>query len=152
MKLDKNRSGSILEDSASYLIYRVGRLSRFQTSQFFKEVGVDITPEQWVLLLRLFEKDGQSQGELADKNFHDYPNITRMVDALENRMLAERTPDPGDRRKFLIHLTQEGRGLVEKFLPRVVEMKKKNFMGLAKEDRNSLMSLLRKIESNLLKI
>ena len=152
MKLDKNRSGSILEDSASYLIYRVGRLSRFQTSQFFKEVGVDITPEQWVLLLRLFEKDGQSQGELADKNFHDYPNITRMVDALENRMLAERTPDPGDRRKFLIHLTQEGRGLVEKFLPRVVEMKKKNFMGLAKEDRNFLMSLLRKIESNLLKI
>ena len=141
-----------MEDSASYLIYRVGRLSRFQTSQFFKEVGVDITPEQWVLLLRLFEKDGQSQGELADKNFHDYPNITRMVDALENRMLAERTPDPGDRRKFLIHLTQEGRGLVEKFLPRVVEMKKKNFMGLAKEDRNFLMSLLRKIESNLLKI
>lgn len=139
-----------MEDSATYLIYRVGRLSRFQTSQFFKEAGVDITPEQWIILLRLIEKDGQSQGELADKNFHDYPNITRMVDALEKRMLVERTSDPEDRRKFLIHLTQEGRGLVEKFLPRVVEMKKKNFMGLAKEDRNSLMNLLRKIENNLL--
>ena len=150
MKLDKNRWGNILEDSATYLIYRVGRLSRFQTSQFFKEAGVDISPEQWIMLLRLFEKDGQSQGELADKNFHDYPNITRMVDALEKRMLVKRISDPGDRRKFLIHLTQEGRGLVEKFLPRVVEMKKKNFMGLAKKDRNSLMNLLRKIENNLL--
>ena len=150
MKIDKNKWANILEESATYLIYRVGRLSRFQTSQFFKEAGVDISPEQWIILLRLFENDGQSQGALADKNFHDYPNITRMVDALEKRMLVKRTSDPEDRRKFLIHLTQEGRGLVEKFLPQVVEMKKKNFSGLAKEDRNSLMSILRKVENNLL--
>ena len=150
MKPDKHNWRNVLEESASYLIYRVGRLSRFQTSQFFKEVGVDITPEQWVILLRLFENDGQSQGDLADRNFHDYPNITRMVDALERRFLVTRTPDPGDRRKFLIHLTQKGSDLVESLLPQVVEMKKNNFIGLAKEDRHSLMSLLRKIENNLL--
>ena len=52
--------------TASDMILRVGRLLRHRAASFFKSRGIDLTPEQWSLLLKLAEKEGQTQGSLAD--------------------------------------------------------------------------------------
>src|SRR5688572_15254749 len=96
---------SSLDKAVAYKIQRTARLLRLHLIKFLQDAGTDITPEQWFILFRLHENEGQSQGELADKDLQDHPNITRMLDMLEKRQLVIRTADPQDRRKFLIFLT-----------------------------------------------
>jgi len=140
-----------LDQETTYLIYRAGRLLRFEATAFFKKAGIGISPEQWGLLLRLREKDGQYLSELTDKVLNDHPNITRMVDGLERLALVSRTRDTQDRRRSLIHLTRKGSMLVGRLVPRINREKKMFFRGLSDNDLASLKNVLKKIEENILK-
>ena len=135
--------------TASDMIYRVGRLFRRRAEVFFREHGLDLTPEQWGLLLRIAETENQSQGDLADPVLRDYPNVTRMLDGLEKKALVKRSPDPDDRRKTLISLTSQGKNLLDEYIPMVVEEKGRYFEGLDQRDVNRLREILAVIEKNL---
>jgi DNA-binding MarR family transcriptional regulator len=43
--------------------------------------------------------------------------MTSLLDTLERRGLVERHPHPSDRRKILVHVTDEARRIVEQTLP-----------------------------------
>ena len=45
-------------------------------SRNFRQNGVEITPEQWTVLLFLWEKDGVTQQELCNATFKDKPSMT----------------------------------------------------------------------------
>ena len=119
-------------------------------SKLFKSMETVITPEQWVLLFRLNETDGQSQREIADKFFNDPPSITRMVDALVNQRFVVRVPGTKDRRKFLIFLTHDGRNFIEKTLPWIVEKRRQLFLGFSVGEIQQFLGFLQQIESNIL--
>ena len=48
-------------------------------SRNFRQNGVEITPEQWTVLLFLWEKDGVTQQELCNATFKDKPSMTRLI-------------------------------------------------------------------------
>ena len=77
----------------------------------FRQNGIDITPEQWTILLALWEKDGVPQQELCNATFKDKPSMTRLIDNMERQHLVVRISDKNDRRTNLIHLTKTGREL-----------------------------------------
>ena len=54
---------------------RTVRVVRLDLHRRFKEIGVDITPEQWIILYKLSKKDGQAQSELADGSFKNAPTV-----------------------------------------------------------------------------
>lgn len=139
-----------LDESPSYQLYRTARLIRSDLNQLFKSLEPVITPEQWVLLFRLNEKDGQSQREISDKFFNDPPNITRMLDALVKHRFVVRILDTKDRRRFLICLTHDGRNFVEKTLPLIVERRRQAFRGFSSGNIQQFMSYLSRIEHNIL--
>ena len=80
-------------------------------SRNFRQNGVEITPEQWTVLLFLWEKDGVTQQELCNATFKDKPSMTRLIDNMERQHLVVRIADKRDRRTNLIHLTKTGREL-----------------------------------------
>jgi len=139
-----------LDSSPSYKLYRTARLVRSDMSRLLKSLESVVTPEQWVLLFRLNEKDGQSQREISDKFFNDPPSITRMVDALVNQRFVVRVLDIKDRRKFRIFLTHDGRNFIEKTLPWIVEKRRQLFHGFSVGEIKQFVSFLTQIESNLL--
>ena len=139
-----------IESSPSYRLYRTARLVRSDMSRLFKSLDTVVTPEQWVLLFRLNETDGQSQREISDKFFNDPPSITRMVDALVNQRFVVRVPDTKDRRKFLIFLTHDGQNFIEKTLPWIVEKRRQLFHGFSVGEMQQFLSFLKQIESNIL--
>jgi MarR family transcriptional regulator, transcriptional regulator for hemolysin len=141
---------SSLDKAVAYKIQRTARLLRLHLIKFLQDAGTDITPEQWFILFRLHENEGQSQGELADKDLQDHPNITRMLDMLEKRQLVIRTADPQDRRKFLIFLTEAGKNLMTQIFPLAIEERKKVLHDLTPQDINLLTDILTKIENNIL--
>jgi DNA-binding MarR family transcriptional regulator len=83
-------------------------------SRNFRQEGIEITPEQWTILLSLWEKDGVTQQELCNATFKDKPSMTRLIDNMERQHLVVRISDKKDRRTNLIHLTKTGRDLENK--------------------------------------
>ena len=80
----------------------------------FKEEGIDISPEQLTVLSLLWKKDRVTQQELCNITFKDKPNMTRLIDSLEEKGFAKRTTDENDKRNNLIILTSEGKAIEEK--------------------------------------
>src|SRR5690606_36746567 len=77
----------------------------------FRESGIDITSEQWSILYTLWDEEGLTQQELAQRTFREKTAITRLVDNMERANLVIRVADKIDRRINLIYLTKEGRQL-----------------------------------------
>ncbi len=77
----------------------------------FRQNGLEISPEQWTVLLFLWKKDGVTQQELCNATFKDKPSMTRLIDNMERQHLVVRISDKNDRRTNLIYLTKTGKEL-----------------------------------------
>ena len=120
-------------------------------TQLFKEMGIEITSDQWVVLKRAHEEPGISQREIASGTFKDPASITRILDILEKRGWLDRRKHPTDRRNYSIYLSEEGVGLVEKILPKAVKMRQKGLQGISYEEQLQLKSILSRITQNFSK-
>lgn len=77
----------------------------------FKAAGLEITTEQWLVLVCLWNKDKLTQQAISEQTFKDKASITRLLDTLSRHDLIERHSEPSDRRINLIHLTEKGKSL-----------------------------------------
>jgi DNA-binding MarR family transcriptional regulator len=82
----------------------------------FRKNNIALTKEQWTILGVLWQNDGCSQQNLADKTYRDKPSITRLIDNLEKEDLVERRPHAKDRRLNLIFLTSKGSQIKKKVI------------------------------------
>lgn len=114
----------------------------------FRQNNLEITPEQWTVLLFLWEKDGVTQQELCNATFKDKPSMTRLIDNMERMHLVVRTSDKSDRRINLIHLTQTGRELEERTRSIANRTLKEALYGLTVEELRVSQNVLRKIFTN----
>ena len=132
-----------------YYIDRTARAIKADINARFRELGKNITPEQWLLLSKLYEKDGQSQVELGDETYKNAPTVSRIIDLLCKKGFAERHPFEGDRRKFKIYITEKGRDLVKVTLPEIVKARKDGWKGLDNEDYQTFLRIINRIFDNL---
>jgi MarR family transcriptional regulator, organic hydroperoxide resistance regulator len=78
---------------------------------FEREVG--LSAATWFLLTMLIDEDGISQGEVSDRFEVDPSRITRLAQRLEKEGLLRRKRDSEDNRVVRLHVTAEGRRLIE---------------------------------------
>jgi DNA-binding MarR family transcriptional regulator len=92
--------------------------------------------------LRFLEQP-QAMGRMAELLHCDPSNVTGIVDALEERGLAERNPSPDDRRVKVVELTAAGRRLRARASE---EMRKAPawIESLSKADQRTLRDILRR--------
>ena len=106
-----------LDDSYGYLINLAAQRLKYELHQTFQAKGYDVTPEQWAVLNRLWEEDGLSQVELAERTFKDKPGTTRILSLLEKKGIVVRRQDENDRRVLRVYLTKIGKDLKAKLIP-----------------------------------
>lgn len=114
----------------------------------FRQNGLDITPEQWTVLVFLWEKDGVTQQELCNATFKDKPSMTRLIDNMERQHLVVRISDKADRRTNLIHLTKTGKDMEDKARVIVAQTLKEALSGITSEDLRISQNVLKKIFYN----
>lgn len=114
----------------------------------FREAGVDLTPEQWVLLDQLRIAGASSQTELANGTFKDAPTVSRIIDKLAKKKLAERKRFPNDRRRYMVQLTSEGERIHDLLIPKVEGLRVQTWSGMTEEDYETFTSLLQQIRNN----
>lgn len=133
----------------SLLLDRTARSVKQFAQRQFKELGFNITVDQWLVLRQLYEQDGLNQKELAERVFKDTPTLTRIIDLLCNKGLTERVIHPDDRRSFIVRLSPEGRSRVEQLKPQIKAIRLKAWKGLGEEDFREFQRILSTINKNL---
>ncbi|MFK7936428.1 MAG: MarR family winged helix-turn-helix transcriptional regulator [Saprospiraceae bacterium] len=130
------------------LIARTSRVIRLSFTQAFREHDLDITPEQWVILDKLYQDNGLSQTELASDSFKNAPTVSRIIDLLCDKKLTERQRFKNDRRRYKIFLTPTGKTLVEKALPIVADLRTQGWQGLSEADYTGFQRIMNQIFKN----
>ena len=105
----------------------------------------DLTVSQFGILEALFHLGSMHTGELGTKILKSSGNMTMVVDNLEKRGLVKRAPLDKDRRCINIHLTKEGKKLVQKILPGHVQGIVKRFSVLSETEQKYLAALCRRL-------
>lgn len=95
-------------------------------------------------LLSLLSLEPLPMRKLAHKLKCEPSNVTGIVDRLEARGLAERRPDPADRRVKLAAATDEGRR-VARGLRDSLRFAREPLAGLSEQERRTLRDLLRRM-------
>ncbi len=133
----------------SLLLDRTARSVKQYAQRRFKELGFNITVDQWLILRHLGTNNQLNQKDLADLLYKDTPTLTRIIDLLCQKGLTERKVQPGDRRCFQVHLTPEGQELVHKLRPQVKEIRLKAWEGLSEKDFEEFKRILNSINANV---
>src|SRR5215213_5850696 len=106
-----------LDEAVGFVVFRAHQAMRQAMFRDFRQLGVELTPEQWVVLVRLWQRDGRSQNELCQDTFRDRPTMSRMIDAMEARGWVTRRASASDAREREIRLTAGGRALERTLVP-----------------------------------
>lgn len=89
------------------LFYRIAEIQSVWGNRMIKKFN--LTTEQLLLLFLLYDKDGMSQKNLADRSNKDQANVTRILKRLESKGFLEVKSSSEDKRLKLIFLTIDGR-------------------------------------------
>lgn len=138
-----------LDDSLGYKLFQSSRLITNRLNQIFRSNGYPITHEQWQLLSRLFERDGQSQHSLAARNERDEPSVSRLVANMERSGLIERRPHPTDKRMNLVFLTEESKRMKEGYTASAIQTLEDAAQGIDRDEFAQCMRTLDRIRRNL---
>ena len=94
--------------------------------------------------------DGITQVELARAANLSSPSVSAALNRMEAEGLVKRVPDDTDRRKVFVYITEKGREQDDRVRVRCKEAERVMMRDIAPEEREQLISTLRKVLKNLL--
>ncbi len=106
----------------------------------------DLSPSAFQVLAVLEGADEPLAAHtIAESLLVSSASTTSLLDTLERRGLVERTPHPSDRRKTLVHLSDEARDIVDRMLPAVHAAATDAVAELSEPEREQLIQSLTSI-------
>lgn len=142
--------GIVLDNAMAYWIHRVYQATRNASFRAFREdTGEDVTPEQWIVLVRLWQEDGQTQTEIGAATYRDRPTMSRILSGMERRGWVERRADESNQRIWRIHLTPAGAALRRALVPKAQALVAQSLRGISKSDLVTTRETLKKMFANL---
>ena len=104
----------------------------------------DITGAQYNVLriLRGAEPDGLCRNDVRDRMLTRMPDMTRLLDRMEQAELVSRARDSEDRRQVSTRITSKGRRLLEKLDAAVADEHRRRLGHLSKAQLGQLIELL----------
>lgn len=131
------------------MLVATGILSRGLALQTLSEKGFDITSEQYLILSLLVEHGELYQRQISELTYKDRPNISRIINILEEKELVKRVNDSNGRKIFKIVVTEKGKQLREKIHPVMVDIRKVMTKGISKEELENCLQTLEKMLENM---
>lgn len=115
----------------------------------FRKANIKLTRQQWSVLAVLWEEDGYTQSQIAEKTFRDDPGVTRLLDNLERSGYLMRIVGRTDRRQRLIYLTPKSKEVKREAIKIMDETIRNVIKGIPIEDIKVFKKTFEKIYQNL---
>jgi DNA-binding MarR family transcriptional regulator len=141
------RARSGLDESLGFLIAEAERASKRVLFARIAEHG--IRRGGWFVLRTLWEKEGITHRELAQRLGLMETSVLEMVRALEGDGLVTRTRDTQDRRKVRIELTAQGRAIEPALMEVAATVNELMVRDLTQAEAVLLKLLLKKVRDSL---
>ena len=139
------------EQKIGIRLTRVGMLSKVFAVQTFNRLKLELTPEQFMVLMVLKDNKEMYQRQLGTLTFKDRPNITRIVSILEKGGYIEAKNSSNGRQIKQLFITQKGKGICKKYMPIISDVWENTIKDIPEDEINSFIETLNKIENNLRK-
>ena len=138
---EKDKKDRALETYASLAraLHSLDRLLDGQCATF------GMSPSQFRVLEHLLLFGPMATGDLAEKTMLGSSTVSVVTRNLARSGLVGRRGDDKDGRKAIVHLTREGRELVEKILPKRAKVLRARMCVLGKREEEHLDRLCRKL-------
>ncbi len=130
-------------------IGKTSKLMRIFIADRFKDHGLYLTIEQFILLKMLSEKDGVMQNDLAIITERNKASLTRLVNNMEKKHLVARIPSKEDKRVNQIFLTKKGVEIFAEAERIVIKNFKKIQAGISRKEIEVAISILKRVQQNI---
>ncbi|MBH5370483.1 MarR family winged helix-turn-helix transcriptional regulator [Bradyrhizobium glycinis] len=125
-----------LNEHLSHLLSQASR-------HFARHLNADgIALDEWRLMKALSERRGMTMRAIADELALSAPTTTKIVDRMVQEALVYRAPDPSDRRKVVLFLSEKGAERLAAQSARVNEQETKAEDAYGNEHAEQLRAML----------
>ncbi|WP_329136506.1 MarR family winged helix-turn-helix transcriptional regulator [Streptomyces sp. NBC_00670] len=139
--------GAVRQGRLSYAVFELGRTHRSRAAALLR--GMNLHPGQELLLMQLFDRDGQTQSELLESVGLDHSTVSKSLRRMQEAGLLTREPAPHDRRAMIVHLTPEGRALEAPITAMWHTLEEASVQNLTPTEIETFIALARRIEASV---
>ncbi len=140
------------DESVQRVITAIYSLTRKLDQWYNRQLAdLDLSHGEWSVLARLATADAQplTPSQLADATNVAASSMTHRLDRMTERGLVRRSPDPDNRTRVLVELTEPGWEMFEASVREADVVESDTLSGLAREERDQLATLLEVVISRL---
>ncbi|MBF0391859.1 MAG: MarR family transcriptional regulator [Alphaproteobacteria bacterium] len=137
----------LLEESLGYLLSMSARLLGRAMHERMQLQGSALA--HWPILMRLWQEDGLSQGDLGRRVAVEPATLTRTLDRMERDGLVTRARNPQDRREVIVRLSPRGLELRDALIPDAIAVHDMAVEGLPEAEVEALKRLLHHVIGRL---
>ncbi len=131
----------------AFITFIANKLSNSATAFYQRQFGVNVT--EWRIMSLLAIEPGIPASRICHVIGFDKGPVSRTLAGLEKRGLVAIRTDPKDARTHSISLTARGRSTHDKVIVAAFERERRLLSCLAKDEREVLIDLLRRLHENL---
>ena len=143
-EIRKDAQGYVLDAQVGHVLRRA---QQRHTTIFAEAMPDGVTPAQFATLARLDQAGPCSQNHLGRLAAIDVATIKGVIDRLRQRGLVKSRPDPDDKRRSVLELTDEGKAFLDRAYVIALQITEKTLEPLTERERGQLLRLLEKIGS-----
>ena len=136
--------------AAPHVPHRLGYLLKHAQLAFTEQSAPALAPleingRELAVLTVLSTPEPLAQQQAASRLGVDRTTMVDLVDELERKLLVQRQPDPGDRRRNLIHLTASGQTALTQGTLAAQKAEQQFLSALSPVEQEAFKSMLRRI-------
>lgn len=128
-------------------VMRYSMVKKRIAAKYLKEE--DLNTFESILLGIVYKKHQCSQDKIGEITLFDGASIARALKKLEDRGFVSRQPDPNNRRKKLVTITDAGQGLYDEVRKAFHKGNDAIFKDITSEEQTQLEKILMKVYKNL---
>lgn len=130
--------------------YQIGLLSRLFDRALERHLSeFHVLPGQFPALVMLYEQDGLTQAELCKRIQVEQPTMANTLNRMERDGLIKRVPDPEDKRRARVHLTDRAKEFQTALMDQARDVPNQALEGLKPSDQDALFRYLALMIDNL---
>lgn len=141
---------NLLNKRVGAMLVATGVLWRVMALQKYAVEGFEITPEQYLVLSIIMDSGGELyQRQISEITYKDRPNVTRIINILEDKGLVKRVEDINKRKVFKIAVTAKGIEMRNRIQPTMQELRAIATKGIGEEDLEKTLKILEQMLKNM---
>ena len=137
------------EEEALVSVARTSSVLDRTMMALLKPFGITSTQYNILRILRGSKDRGLCRHEIASRMIAQVPDVTRLLDRMEEAGLIKRTRGTDDRRMVHTDITEKGIEMLDKVAPRLAEWQSKVAAAVGDQNLEVLVKLLDRVRSAL---